>query len=64
MILQHIHVLYMTGFRKINHFVTFDTLNITVDINALYITNQPYNKYSNSPYPELPENLRSISIAT
>jgi len=35
-------VLFVTGFRKINHFVTFDTINISIvsSSKALHSTNQ------------------------
>jgi len=36
----------VAGFRKINHFVTFDTSNIYSWSNAFYSTNQPYSEYS------------------
>jgi len=45
------------GFRKINHFVTFDTSNVYGQNNALYSTSQPYSEYRVSVYTELPENL-------
>jgi len=48
----------VTGFGKINHFVTFDTSNIYGQINnALYSTSHPYSEYRVSVYTELPENL-------
>jgi len=48
---------YVTGFGKINHFVTFDTSNIYGQNNALYSTSPPYSDYRVSVYTELPENL-------
>jgi len=36
---------YVTGFGKINHFVTFDTSNIYGQNNALHSTSQPYSEY-------------------
>jgi len=47
----------VTGFGKINHFVTFETSNIYGQNNALYSTSQPYGEYRVSVYTELPENL-------
>jgi len=49
--------LFVTGFGKINHFVTFDTSNIYGQNNALYSTSKPYNEYRVSVYVELPENI-------
>jgi len=40
----------VTGFRKINHFVTFNTSNIYGQNNALYSTSQPYGEYRVSLY--------------
>jgi len=48
---------YVTGFRKINHFVTFDTSNIYDRNNVLYSTSQPYREHRVSVYTELPGNL-------
>jgi len=48
---------YVTGFGKINHFVTFDTSNIYGQNNALHSTSQPYSEYRVSVYTELPENF-------
>jgi len=47
----------VTGFGKINHFVTFDTSNIYGQNNVLYSTSQLYSEYRVSVYIELPENL-------
>jgi len=54
----------VTGFGKINHFVTFDTSNIYGQNNALYRTSQPYSEYRVSVYTELPENLWNILMGT
>jgi len=51
---------YVTGFGKINQFVTFDTSNIYGQNNALYSTTQSYSEYRISVYTELPENLWNI----
>jgi len=44
-----IRVAYVTGFGKINHFVTFDTYGQN---NALYSTSPPYSEYRVSVYTE------------
>jgi len=48
---------FVTGFGKINHFVTFNNSNIYGQNTALYSKSQPYSEYSVSMYTELPENL-------
>ena len=52
----------MTGFRKINHFVTFDTSNIYVRNTAFHSRNQHYSELSFSLYNKLPEILGNILI--
>jgi len=52
-----ISMLYVTEFQKINHFVTFDTLNISSSNKALHSTNRHCNEYRISQYHELPEIL-------
>ena len=54
-------LLIVTGFRKIYHFVTFDTLNISSSNQALHSTNQHCSKHRISLYHELPEILWNIS---
>jgi len=48
---------YVTGFRKISHFVTFDTLNISSSNKALHCTNQPFSEHRISLCYELLEML-------
>ena len=54
----------MTGFQKINHFVTFHTLNIySWKKYILHRTNKHYIELSVILYHELPETLQNILIA-
>ena len=57
------HLLYVTGFEKINHFVTFDTLNISSLNKAFHSINQHNSELSISLYHELLETFRNISRA-
>ena len=50
----------VTEFQKINHFVIFDTLNISSPNKALNNTNQYCFKHTISHYHELREILRNI----
>ena len=51
-------------FRKINDFVTFDTLNISNSNNALHSTNKHCSEHRISLYHELPEILWNILRST
>jgi len=53
----------VTGFREINYFVTFDTLNISSLNKVLHSVNQYNSELSNSLYHKLPETFRNISRA-
>ena len=59
-----IHTTNVTGFRKINHFVTFDTLNISSSNKTLHSTNKHYFEHRIFLYHELPEILLNILKAT
>ena len=54
------NIVYVTGFQKINHFVTFNTLNISSSNKALHSTNQHCSELKISLYHELPEILWNI----
>ena len=51
---------YVTGFQKISHFVTFDTLNISSSNKALHCTNQPFSEHRISLCYELLEMFWAI----
>ena len=59
----HIIDIICDQFRKINHFVSFDTLNIYSWNKALHNTNQNYCELSFTLYYKLPEILWNILIA-
>jgi len=52
--------IYVTGFRKINHFVTFGTLNISSSNKVLHSTSRHCSEYRIIQYHELPEILSNI----
>ena len=52
--------IFVTGFRKINHFVTFDILNISTSNKALHSINQHCSEHRISLCHELPEILWNI----
>ena len=64
LIIQYSSTVYVTGFQKINHFVTIRTLNIYSWNKILHSTNQQYIELSVSLYRELPETLWNILIAS
>ena len=59
----HIIDIICDRFQKINHFVSFDTLNIYSWNKALHNTNQNYCELSFTLYYKLPEILWNILIA-